>query len=194
MSGLQDDGGKPALAFRNNLELWAASQGRVTSFLAPGISKNSGWRLWRGKRGSRWRLCARGVPGVCSFLRGWDVVRWEVKGDSYYVSCLETQLIVTNLKNVHNFSPGRHTHTHTGRQTHSVLNPLITCLLKTLQGLPICKSALYAECDGGMEMSNCSRWRPPKKRKKEKGSHICTNRLIRNIQRNLKSFTISQNP
>lgn len=90
-----------------------------------------------------------------------------MKGDSYYVSCLETQLIVTNLKNVHNFSPGRHTHTE--RQTHSALNPLITCLLKTLQGLPICKSALYAECDGGMEMSNCSRWRPPKKKKKRKG-------------------------
>ncbi len=82
-----------------------------------------------------------------------------MKGDSYYVSCLETQLIVTNLKNVHNFPPRRHTR----RQTHTVLNPLITCLLKTLQGLPICKSALYAECDGGMEMSNCSRWRLPKR-------------------------------
>lgn len=50
-------------------------------------------------------------------------------------------------------------HTHT--QTYKALNPLITCLLKTLQGLLIWKSAFYAECDGGMEMSKCSKWRQP---------------------------------
>lgn len=38
------------MAFRNNLELRAASQGRVTSFLASGISKNPGW-WWREKKG-----------------------------------------------------------------------------------------------------------------------------------------------
>lgn len=86
-----------------------------------------------------------------------------MKGDSYHVSCLETQLIVANLKNVHNFPPPPCAHT--------ALNPLITCLLKTLQGLPIWKSALYAECDGGMEMSKLFKMAPTKKRKMEAHLH-----------------------
>lgn len=68
--------------------------------------------------------------------------------------------------------------------SHTDLNPLITCLLeKNVQGLPIFKSALYAESARIMEMSDCSkRWRA------SKGNHIPREPISPEHSEDLESF------
>lgn len=77
-SGLQDDGGRPALAFRNNLELCEPEESNqlfslrhFKEFWVAVVEREKG-----GAGGDCVCVCVCvWVPGVCSFLRGWDVVR-----------------------------------------------------------------------------------------------------------------------
>ena len=91
-SGLQDDGGRPALAFRNNLEPCEPEESNqlfslrhFKEFWVAVVEREKG-----GAGGDCVCVCVCmcvcacvcvcvcvcvWAPGVCSFLRGWDVVR-----------------------------------------------------------------------------------------------------------------------